>query len=75
MFNLIFSKWYNIVLFIMLMALASGFLTFAVMSILYVLIHVYGIMKFAYRKWVKRECPHFCKRCKYRYVCELKNPP
>lgn len=32
-------------------------------------------IKWLYRKWIKRECPHLCVLCKYKIPCreDLKN--
>lgn len=71
----IVAHWYLFVLYIMILAVAMGFLTFVIWCILYYAICGYNTFKFMWYKWIKRKCPHICFICKYKNICELKNPP
>ena len=75
MINDIFAHWYLMVIWVMLLAVAIGFLTFIIWSVLYFLFCGFNTAKFIWVKWVKRECPHICLCCKYKDICDLRNPP
>ena len=75
MIDSIFAHWYLFVLWVMLLAIAIGFLTFIIWSVLYFLFCGFNTAKFIWVKWVKHQCPHFCITCKYKNICELRNPP
>ncbi len=61
--------------YILIVLCAAFILLFAVWMVTYYALCGYNILLFMWTKWIKRECPHVCIWCKYKNICEKRNPP